>query len=42
MVRQNYFVNTSQKQMEVFSSFGGGMVTQAHPEKLKDNQSISD
>jgi hypothetical protein len=40
MVRQNYFVNTSQKQMEVFSSFGGGMVTQAHPEKLKDNQSI--
>jgi hypothetical protein len=26
--------------MEVFSSFGGGMVTQAHPEKLKDNQSI--
>jgi hypothetical protein len=40
MTRQNYFVNTSQKQMEVFSSFGGGMVTQAHPEKLKDNQSI--
>jgi hypothetical protein len=40
MARQPYFVNTSQKQMEVFSSFGGGMVTQAHPEKLKDNQSI--
>jgi hypothetical protein len=40
MAKQPYFVNTSQKQMEVFSSFGGGMVTQAHPEKLKDNQSI--
>jgi hypothetical protein len=40
MARQPYFVNTSEKQMEVFSSYGGGMVTQAHPEKLKDNQSI--
>jgi hypothetical protein len=25
--------------MEIFGSFGGGMVTQAHPEKLRDNQS---
>jgi hypothetical protein len=40
MARQPYFVNSSEKQMEVYSSFGGGMVTQAHPEKLKDNQSI--
>jgi hypothetical protein len=40
MARQPYFVNTSQKQMEVYSSFGGGMVTQAHPEKLRDNQFV--
>jgi hypothetical protein len=40
MARQPYFVNTSQKQMEVYSSFGGGMVTQYHPEKLKDDQAV--
>lgn len=40
MARQAYNVNTSQKQLEVFSSFGGGMVTQVHPEKLKDDQSV--
>jgi hypothetical protein len=40
MARQPYFVNSSEKQMEIFSSFGGGMVTQAHPEKLNDDQSV--
>lgn len=39
MARQPYFVNTSQKQLELFESFGGGMVSQAHPEKLRDDQS---
>lgn len=28
------------KKVEVFGSFGGGMVTQAHPEKLLDSQSV--
>jgi hypothetical protein len=40
MARQPYLVNTSQKQLEVFSSYGGGMNTQVHPEKLKDEQSV--
>ncbi len=40
MARQPYFVNTSNKILEVFSSFGGGMVSQAHPEKLNDNESV--
>lgn len=40
MARQNYNVNTSEKKIEVFGSFGGGMVTQAHPEKLNDDQSV--
>lgn len=39
MARQPYFVNTSQKQMDVEVSFGGGMCPQAHPEKLRDDQS---
>lgn len=26
--------------MEIYGSFGGGMVTQAHPEKLNDDQSV--
>lgn len=38
MVRQNYNVNTTEKKLEVFTSLGGGMVTQSHPEKLKDDQ----
>jgi hypothetical protein len=40
MARQPYFVDSNTKQMEVFGSFGGGMVTQPHPEKLNDDQSI--
>jgi hypothetical protein len=40
MARQTYFVNTSDKQLEVLSSFGGGMVTQTHPEKLRDDESV--
>lgn len=40
MARQPYFVNTTQKKMEVYGSFGGGMVPQAHPEKLNDDQVI--
>lgn len=40
MARQPYFVDSSTKQMDVQGSFGGGMVTQAHPEKLRDDQSI--
>lgn len=40
MARQPYNVDTSQKKLEVFGSFGGGMVTQAHPEKLKNDQSV--
>jgi hypothetical protein len=38
MARQPYSVNTSDKQMEVFSSFDGGMNTQEHPSKLNDNE----
>lgn len=38
MARQNYNVDTSEKKIEVYGSFGGGMVTQAHPEKLNDDQ----
>src|SRR5437764_5901004 len=40
MAKQPYFVDSSQKQMDVEGSFGGGMVTQAHPEKLRDDQLI--
>jgi hypothetical protein len=40
MVKQNYFVNTSQKVMDVEVSFAGGMVSQIHPEKLNDDQSV--
>lgn len=40
MARQNYNVNTSEKKVEVFGSFGGGMVTQPHPEKLKSDESL--
>ena len=40
MARQPYFVDSNTKQMEVFGSFGGGMVTQPHPEKLNDDQSV--
>lgn len=40
MARQPYYVNTTQKQMDVQGSFGGGMVTQAHPEKLRDDEFV--
>lgn len=40
MARQPYFVDTNTKQMEVFGSFGGGMVTQPHPEKIRDDQFV--
>lgn len=40
MARQPYQVNASQKKVEVFSTFGGGMVTQPHPERLLDSQSV--
>lgn len=40
MPRQNYYVNTTQKQMDVQGSFGGGMVTQSHPEKLRDDEAV--
>jgi hypothetical protein len=40
MAKQPYFVNTSQKQMDVQGSFGGGMVSQAHPEKIRDDQAV--
>jgi hypothetical protein len=38
MARQPYFVNSSEKQLETFSSFGGGMNTQEHPAKLSDGE----
>jgi hypothetical protein len=38
MTKQPYFVNTSDKQMEIFNSLGGGMVTQLHQSKMKDDQ----
>ena len=38
MAKQPYFVNSSQKQMDVQGSFAGGMVSQSHPEKLRDDQ----
>lgn len=38
MARQPYFVNTTEKQMEVFNSLGGGMVTQLHQSKMRDDQ----
>lgn len=40
MARQPYFVDSNTKQMEVFGSFGGGMVTQPHPEKIRDDQFV--
>jgi hypothetical protein len=40
MARQPYNVDTSQKKLEVYGSFGGGMVTQKHPEKLQNHESI--
>lgn len=40
MARQNYNVNTGEKKIEVYTSFGGGMVTQSHPEKLRDDESV--
>lgn len=40
MPRQNYYVNTTQKQMDVNGSFAGGMVTQVHPEKLRDYETV--
>lgn len=40
MARQPYFVNTSNKEMDVEVSFAGGMASQVHPEKLNDNQSV--
>lgn len=38
MARQNYNVNSGEKKIEVYASFAGGAVTQAHPEKLTDDQ----
>lgn len=40
MARQPYNVDTSQKKMEIYGSFGGGMVTQKHPEKLQNHESV--
>jgi hypothetical protein len=40
MARQNYFVNTTEKQLDIQISYAGGMVSDAHPEKLRDDQSI--
>lgn len=38
MAKQPYFVNTTEKAMEVFNSLGGGMVTQLHQSKMRDDQ----
>lgn len=40
MARQPYFVDRTTKQMDIQGSFGGGMVSQAHPEKIRDDQSV--
>jgi hypothetical protein len=40
MARQPYFVEATQKKIEVFGSFSGGMVSQAHPEKLRDEEMV--
>lgn len=40
MARQPYFVNSGIKNMDIEGSFGGGMVTQAHAEKLRDDESV--
>jgi hypothetical protein len=38
MAQQPYFVNTTDKVMEVFNSLGGGMVSQLHQSKMRDDQ----
>lgn len=38
MAQQPYFVNSTDKVMEVFNSLGGGMVTQLHQSKMADDQ----
>lgn len=40
MARQPYNVDSSIKKLEVYGSFGGGMVTQKHPEKLQNHESV--
>lgn len=40
MARQNYNVNTSEKKLEIFGDFSGGMNSQSHPERIGDSQSV--
>ena len=40
MARQPYFVDSNTKQMDIQQNFSGGMVTQPHPEKIRDHEYV--